>query len=278
MYDLIELKFRSASSYSEAELITLRAVGWLIILLLCVNLSLIAWNIARYFIPLKVNSVLLYMIYVAAAILSFSRIVELIYLVNPANAEPSISNDYSIVQLVFDSLGTLANVALGSVFVATMFTISQSIKMITTVNIDVEKMNNSKRLVYIASAIFYVTFIAVFIFCLCKGDDNQGYSNLYLAVLISSSCILGIAYTVTLFKLNAAMKNLLQNEIETERRSVLYQFTLFIASYLIRTVYYMILLFAFTENLGLVFWWQLLGLLLYIPWNVLPVFYILWCH
>lgn len=101
---------------------------------------------------------------------------------------------------------------------------------------------------------------------------------MYLIVLISSSCVLSIAYFVTLLKLNAAMKNLLQDEIATERRSVLYQFTLFITSYFIRLVFYTILLCAFTDNLALVFWWQLLGLSLYIPWNFLPVFYILWCH
>lgn len=26
------------------------------------------------------------------------------------------------------------------------------------------------------------------------------------------------------------------------------------------------------------FWWQLAGILFYVPWNILPIFYILWCH
>lgn len=140
MHGFLELRITSESSYTEAELITLRAVGWLVILLLCVNLGMIAWNIGRYLIPLKVKSVLLYLIYIAATILSVSRIIELAYIVSPANLSPSVSNEYSTVQLIFDSIGTLANVALGSVFVATMYTISQSIKMITEDDIDVKKI------------------------------------------------------------------------------------------------------------------------------------------
>ena len=49
-------------------------------------------------------------------------------------------------------------------------------------------------------------------------------------------------------------------------------------SFCLRVLYYSVGIAIYSDDGQEEFAWQLLGVLCYIPWNVLPVLYILWCH
>lgn len=80
-----DLLLEGEESFSSKELTTFRVFGWLVISLLFLNTGLLAWNIARYLIPLRVKSIQLSLFYVLAALVLISRIIELLYLVWPKN-------------------------------------------------------------------------------------------------------------------------------------------------------------------------------------------------
>lgn len=88
--------------------------------------------------------------------------------------------------------------------------------------------------------------------------------------------ILTVVYSYTLFKMQKSMEGLLEKNISRERNSVFNQFFFFMISFATRAGFFLILIFVSQASNR--FWTKLIVLLLYIPWNVLPVFYILLCH
>ena len=83
------------------------------------------YNLIQFLLPLKVRSRLIYQFYILAMIMSIARITELFYFVlTPANMKPNLTMGCELGQNLADGSGTIANVALGCLFVATMYDIS----------------------------------------------------------------------------------------------------------------------------------------------------------
>ena len=85
-------------------------------------------------------------------------------------------------------------------------------------------------------------------------------------------------YILTLWKLKKALKGLIENQIDSERRSVLIQFGFFLASYLTRFPFFLFEIFALDDLGKSNFVWQLTTCIMYLPWSILPIGYILLCH
>ena len=97
--------------------------------------------------------------------------------------------------------------------------------------------------------------------------------------MIIAYTILPFAYFWTLYAMYTSMKGLPeQKAIQHERKSILFQFIFFQVSYLTRTLMFILQFTAFQHQGHKSFYWQLCNLILYIPWNVLPISYILYCH
>ena len=91
-------------------------------------------------------------------------------------------------------------------------------------------------------------------------------------------CLLPIAYIWTLIFLKKSLVGLIDKEIDAERRSVLIQFGFFLASYLTRLPFFIIQII-FLHDMGeQSFAWQLTFCIMYIPWSILPIGYIMLCH
>ena len=91
-------------------------------------------NVIVYLVPLKVRSMLLFLFYLLSAILTISRSVELF--IYCASDNPTLTIGDSNVQEIFDKIGATANVSIGCLFVATMYQISYSIRMLNDPFID----------------------------------------------------------------------------------------------------------------------------------------------
>ena len=141
--------------------------------------------------------------------------------------------------------------------------------------LEVESAKKRKKIVYWSIGIGYAIFILVIVVEFAQNKD--AYSDGIILTLCIFYSILLICYSATLIKMNRAMKLLLQSEIQTERRAVLFQFGLFIGSFATRVVFFSAQWQKY-NNEDAPFWFQMLGLIFYLPWNWLPVTYILWCH
>ena len=123
----------------------------------------------------------------------------------------------------------------------------------------------------------YAIFILVIVIEFARLGPKEAYSESVIFTLLVFYSILLICYSATLIKMNRAMKLLLQSEIQTERCSVLLQFGLFIGSFATRVVFFTAEWKKYSDK-DPPFWFQMLSLIFYLPWNWLPVTYILWCH
>lgn len=172
----------------------------------------------------------------------------------------------------------MTNVAIGCLFVATMYQLSYAIQMIDNPMCDLEKLNKRKCCVYtVAGASFCIFAVIVITLMVIQGIDKEQQDGVeYIMTL--SYLLLPIAYIFTLCQLNKALNGLYKDSIRTERSSVMKQFVLFIVSYITRFIFELVLLTFFENKEGLVFGWQLTLILMYLPWYILPTGYILLCH
>ena len=106
-------------------MIALRTSGFIILGLLSANLVFLFHNTIIYLIPLKIKSVLLAQFYILAGIITIARIIEVSYFVSwkylSGFMDLSYDDGYTSTQEWFDTIGSMANVALSSLFVATMY-------------------------------------------------------------------------------------------------------------------------------------------------------------
>ena len=98
---------------------------------------------------------------------------------------------------------------------------------------DLYKANKRKKIVYVAAmTISLIISILMFVALACFHDKRSMFIENVL--LIFCYILLPFMYIWTLRNLRKAMKGLLVNQIDTERRSVLIQFSFFLISYLTR--------------------------------------------
>ena len=158
-----------------------------------------------------------------------------------------------------------------------MYQISYSIKMIDDPEIDIYAAEKRKCQVYAAAltaSIIVAVTMTIGLISLTIKDQSKFENYCMLVTYVILPCI----YIWTYISLQKALKGLLETEIDTERRSVLFQFFFFLLSYVTRLPFFFWEAFFFTGLGGSKFWWQLTTVLLYIPWSILPIGYILWCH
>ena len=122
------------SGFDERQKKTLEIIAYIIGALLCANFLFLVANVIVYLVPLKVRSMLLFLFYLLSAILTISRSVELFLYC--ASDNPTLTKGDSNVQEIFDKIGATANVSIGCLFVATMYQISYSIRMLNDPFID----------------------------------------------------------------------------------------------------------------------------------------------
>ena len=115
-----------------------------------INLFLLVSNVVKYLVPLKVRSNLLALFYIFAGIMTVANMAGLVFFVTSDNVM-SLTNPREKWQQSFGVVATSANVIIGFLFVATMYQISQSIKMIDDPLIDIEKAHKRKVCVYVAA-------------------------------------------------------------------------------------------------------------------------------
>ena len=61
----------------------------------------------------------------------------------------------------------------------------------------------------------------------------------------------------------------------------MHQFMFFLVSFVTRLVFFILELILEADSKNYEsnnFWWQLAQVILYVPWSMLPISYILWCH
>ena len=98
---------------------------------------------------------------------------------------------------------------------------------------DLYKANKRKKIVYVAAMmISLIISILMFVALACFQEKRSMFIENVL--LIFCYILLPFMYIWTLINLRKAMKGLLVNQIDTERRSVLIQFSFFLISYLTR--------------------------------------------
>lgn len=127
----------------------------------------------KYLVPLKVRSNLLALFYIFAGIMTVANMTGLVFFVTSDDVSISLTSPREKWQHSFDDVATSANVIIGFLFVATMYQISQSIKMIDDPLIDIEKAHKRKVCVYVVSlgaSILIVIAITVGIFVLDNDD------------------------------------------------------------------------------------------------------------
>ena len=91
--------------------------------------------------------------------------------------------------------------------------------------------------------------------------------------------MLSIVYLTILVYLIQILNSYMGGEaLERERSSVKRQFLFFLVSYITRLIFFIGTIIGFERQFGHAFWWQAVNLLMYIPWNILPIAYILWVH
>ena len=145
---------------------------------------------------------------------------------------------------------------------------------------NIQKARRYKFFIYaialVSSILFAIGIIALM--CHFKNEGPIQTEYIYIVLIVVYS-ILPITYIFTLWKLTKSMKNLQeQDAIHTERKSVLLQFVLFLISFITRSIWFIIDLICFNSFVSQNFVWTLFTVILYVPWNIMPITYILWCH
>lgn len=163
-----------------------------------------------------------------------------------------------------------------------MYQISLSLQRIEKPQMDLQKAHRSKLIVYglaIAFSCVFTIAVTFFVGFFDKKDEfNQRDIYMYTVYILAYS-ILPVAYFLTLCKLQNSMIALKQQSaIQEERRSVVCQFLLFLVSFVSRSLAFVIQILVLKEMGQHSFAWQMTNLIMYIPWNILPIGYILWCH
>ena len=145
--------------------------------------------------------------------------------------------------------------------------------------IDLKKAHKSKLIVYVAafSTSIFITGLLSVGLCLYADGERSSlvFENTFLIIVY---ILLPTIYILTLRHLKNAMKRLIENQIDAERRSVLTQFLFFVTSYVTRLPFFLIEMFAMDDLGKNNFAWQITTCIFYFPWSILPIGYILWCH
>ena len=165
------------------------------------------YNLIQFLLPLKVRSPLLYLFYILAMIMTIFRIIELFYFVlTPHTRKLNLTIGCMLGQNIADGTATVANVALGCLFVATMYDISYSIKILNNPAVNMSQADRHKKFVYAVAIIFTI----IFGICLALSNNRIEMRRTYnFCCLIVAYFILSIVYTWTLIQLRKAMKTLL---------------------------------------------------------------------
>ena len=117
--------------------------------------------------------------------------------------------------------------------------------------------------------------LATAIFLYRDGRKSLAFEN---GLLSAVYIVLPIVYILTLMHLKNALKCLIENQIDSERKSVLIQFGFFLTSYVTRLPFFLIEIFAMNDLGKNNFGWQFTTCIFYLPWSIFPIAYILWCH
>lgn len=147
--------------------------------------------------------------------------------------------------------------------------------------IDLKKAHKSKMIVYVAAFTTSIVIIGLLSFGLCfyadvdKETSSLAFENIFLIIVY---ILMPTVYILTLRHLKNAMKRLIENQIDSERRSVLIQFGFFVTSYVTRLPFFLVEMFAMDDLGKNNFGWQITTCIFYFPWSILPIGYILWCH
>ena len=177
------------------------------IVLLFANVIFMIYNLIQFLLPLKVRSHLLYLFYILSMFMTIARIIELFYFIlTPNDMAPNLTIGCELGQNIADGLATVANVALGCLFVATMYDISYSIKILNNPAINMSQAERHKKFVYAVAITFTVIFGICLLFSNYRFEMRRTYNFLCLIV---AYFILSIVYTWTLVQLRKAMKTLL---------------------------------------------------------------------
>ena len=154
------------------------------------------YNLIQYLLPLKVRSHLLYLFYILSMFMTIARIIELFYFVlTPHNRKPNLTIGCELGQNIADGIATIANIALGCLFVATMYDISYSIKILNNPAINLSQAERHKKFVYTVA----ITFTVIFSICLLFSNSRFYARRTYnFLCLIVAYFILFIVYTWTL--------------------------------------------------------------------------------
>ena len=214
----------------------LRTTGYIVLLAFGANIGLLVSNVVRYLIPLKIKSMLLTLFYIIALVMNVARSFELIYYVLPSNGNPSLTGEVKIGlgQSIADSIASVANVAMGCLFVATMYQISYSIKMIDNSMMKFEKAARRKCIVYTLAALTALIFTVLQLVGFLCWENREKIGYFEMVVFYS---FLAVVYIWTMCHLRKSFEGLKGSNLETEKQSVLLQFFLFLLSYLTRIAF-----------------------------------------
>ena len=195
-------------SFNDKQLKTLQAFGTILIILLFANVIFMIYNVIQFLLPLKVRSLKLHLFYILSMIMTIARTVELFYFtLTPHQVKPNLTKGDELGQLLASNIGTIANVAIGCLFVATMYDISYSIKILNNPEqINLSQAERHKKIVYAIAIMFSVIFGLC---CFFTTTIFLGPQTCNFICLITAYTILSIVYTWTLIQLSKAMKGLL---------------------------------------------------------------------
>lgn len=270
----------SSNELTEVQVNTLVAVNWILVAMFAANLVFMVFNVAVYLVPLGVKSELISLFYILAAIMTIARSIETIYFGLPSDQD---SFDHKrinhLVPRIADSVATVANVGIGCLFVATMYQINYAIKMIDDPLIDLDQALKRRVIVYTAAILFTAFFTVAIGLIFILFDDIQKQQEFMYITLCLAYLILPAVYIRVLVQLRKTLVEKtgdLSNNKDT--KYVLYQFYFFIASYLTRLVFFIPEIIGIEVNFEDTFVWRLVSTLMYYPWSVLPISFILWMH
>ena len=144
--------------------------------------------------------------------------------------------------------------------------------------IDEQTAKRRNIMFYSFSGAIYVIFTVCVISSLVKYGLVNVYNLFMQITLVTSYGLFLIIYIVTLIKLIKAMNRLIASDLKNERRNVITQFSLMLASFASHFIFFVVGCVMFSDDNDYPFWWQFTGLTLYVLWYVLPISYILRCH
>ena len=262
------------------ELDILVALCYVLIFAFAANLAMIVSNIIKYLVPLKINSALITLFYMLASVMTFARLTEMVFYILPNKQLKSFNqvNDDTTAVVFANNVATVTNVGIGCLFVATMYQINYAIKMIDDPLVDLVQAERHKIIVYCLAVAFtcFFTVSMILISILVQSSEIQEQWLLYNST--AAYAILPIMYIWIMIELRKNLKDKTANAMSKETKYVIYQFLFFIVSYLTRLLFFIPECIGVTESIRPTFWFYLANLLMYIPWSVLPITFILYMH